>query len=310
MKLTGTYKFYQNGELVAESENKLTETGRILALKTLMGAIPNIGGSIAVGIDSTANTTSGVYATNKRLGFRVCSSPVISSNVSVADSTDVLVFKGRIDDPSSYRIYEVGLFSDPLPAGATTNKVEVLINFETSDNLTDSDGSALSDNGRLISLDDSSNFRNGETALQIDSGETVKSNNSISGLDTFNNTDLINIAYYAAASGSIDVTFYTDASNYSKFRFSHASSGYKVASLEKGSTPQSSSGTIDWASISYITFTANSGSIILDGIRFENADITDTNNGLVSRTVVSGGLQKYSGIPLDIEYYLRVDFNG
>lgn len=309
MKLFGTYKFYQNGELIAEQENKLTETGRILALKTLMGAIPNFGGSIAVGIDETANTVSGSYATNKRLGFRVCSSPVISSNASVSSGKDLLVFKARIDDPSSYRIREVGLFADPLPAGATTNRLEVLLNFEDSEGLVF--GGASSE---LIDSTDAtygSFFRNGNSALKLVAGETVTSNTQISGLETFDNEDFINFAYYAAGTGSVDVTFYVNASNYSTFRFSHTGAGYKVSTLKKGSTPQASSGTLgDWSNISYVSFTANTAVAVLDGIRFENAEIQDTNNGMISRTALSSAIEKYAGIPIDIEYSLRVDFNG
>jgi hypothetical protein len=305
MKLEGIYKFYEDGKLIAESKNSLTRTGRILALKTLMGAIPNFGGSISLGIDGTANTTSGVYATNERLGFRVCSSPVISSNVAVDDGKDLIVFKARIDDPSSYRIHEVGLFSDPLPGGATTNKFENVLNFEESDTLVFPDPTS---SGLVTNL---VNYRNGDSALSIVAGETVTSNNQISGIEVFDNTDLINLAYYAAGTGSVDVTFYRDASNYSTFRFSHTGAGYRVSTIERGSTPQSSSGTLDdWSNISYVSFTANTATVILDGIRFENSNITDTNNGMISRAVLPTAIQKTTGIPIDIEYYLRIDFNA
>lgn len=313
MKIIGTYKVYQNNKLLAESENSLTETGRILALKTLMGAIPNFGGSIAVGIDETANSVVSGFATNKRLGFRVCSSPVVSSNLGVSSTSDALVFKARIDDPTSYRIYEIGLFSDPLPAGATTNKVETLLSFEETDSLSDSDGSVLSDDGAIIDSSDATygdKFRNGDTALKILSGRTVKSNNSISGLDTFNNTDLLNVAYYADSNADLSVIFYSGTAT-KTFSFAYTgSAAYIVDTLELSSGTSGGTGTFSWGNITEIRFAAASGNIILDGIRIENADITDTNNGLVSRTALSSPINKVSGIPIDIEYYLRVEFNG
>jgi hypothetical protein len=300
MRLEGTYKFYEDGKLIAESKNSLTETGRILALKTLMGAIPNFGGSISLGIDGTANTTSGVYATNKRLGFRVCSSPVISSNVAVDAGKDLIVFKTRIDDPSSYRIHEVGLFSDPLPGGATTNKFETILNFEESDTLVFSGTSQL--------VTDLVNYRNGDSALKIVSGETVTSNNTISGLEAFDNTDLLNVAYYANTNADLTVTFYSNSATW-QYAFSYTgSAAYRVQSVQLSSGTVT--GAFDWSNITKVEFSAGTADIILDGIRIENANITDTNNGMISRAALPSAIQKTAGIPIDIEYYLRIDFNG
>lgn len=53
----GKYKIYLDGKLVAEKENSITRAGRSIILKSLMGLIPNIGGSIQIGIDNTANGT-------------------------------------------------------------------------------------------------------------------------------------------------------------------------------------------------------------------------------------------------------------
>lgn len=78
----GKYKVYLDGKLVAEKENSITRAGRSIILKSLMGLIPNIGGSIQIGIDSTANgtidldsasTSSGVvtYTTKYNHQYRV-----------------------------------------------------------------------------------------------------------------------------------------------------------------------------------------------------------------------------------------------
>jgi hypothetical protein len=53
----GKYKVYLDGKLVAEKENSITRAGRSIILKSLMGLIPNIGGSIQIGIDNTTNGT-------------------------------------------------------------------------------------------------------------------------------------------------------------------------------------------------------------------------------------------------------------
>lgn len=307
MEFTGIYKFYQDGELIGESKNQLTETGRILALKTLMGAVPSFAGSLSIGIDNTANSPSTGLAANKDLGFKVASSPVISSN-AMLDTNDVLVFKARVDDPSAYSIYEVGLFSNPLSGGSTTNRQEVLINFEGSDNITDSDGSALTDNGRFIDRSDvtyGSKIRNGNTALLVDSGESVVSLNSFSGIETFGEQDNLVVAYYADLNADLNVTFYSgEVTKSYDFAYTGAAA-YRVVSTPKGTTPENFS----WSNITKITFSAANGNIMLDGIKFTSADFVETNNGMVSRTSLGASpIEKYAGIPIDIEYYLRVDF--
>ena len=302
MKLYGVYKFYQDGKLISEAKNSLTEDGRVLALKTLMGAIPNFGGSIALGIDGTANTTSGVYATNKKLGFRVCSSPVASSNVAVESGKDLIVFKARIDDSSSYRIHEAGLFADPLPGGATTNKSEALLNFEESDN--------LEFTGTASIVTDLVNYRNGDSALKIAAGATATSNQSISGLEAFNNKDLLSVAYYAAAGADLRVRFFSNSETCTYDFMYTGSAAYRVVSVEKSTGTATTN--FKWENITKIEFSSLSpgGDIILDGVRFENGNITDTNNGMISRTALPSPIEKNAGIPIDIEYYLRIDFNA
>lgn len=56
MKIEGIFKFFQDGKCIAEQKNNITETGRILAIKTLMGAVPNFGGSLHLGVDGSYNT--------------------------------------------------------------------------------------------------------------------------------------------------------------------------------------------------------------------------------------------------------------
>ena len=309
MSIKGIYKFYQDGKLIGESENSLTTTGRILAIKTLMGAIPNFGSSLSVGVDGTANVVPGgtVLATNTRLGFKVSSTPVISSNLGLSNSKDALVFKGRLEDPYAYSIYEVGLFSSPLSGGATTHKSETLLSFEGSDNLSQTNNSALPTAGGS-GLITTGNFRIGDTALLIKSTETVKCNNSFAGLNTFNPTDYINVAYHATTDADLEIKFYSGtATNTYTFSYTGAAAYRVVSALISSGTATSG---FDWSNITEIRFSATSGDITLDGIRFESADNLDTNNGLVSRTALSTPITKSAGIPIDIEYYMRVDFNG
>lgn len=321
--IIGVFKIYQDGKLIAEKQNNITQNGRILAIKTLLGAIPSFGTSIGIGVGETANNVVSGLATNSRLDFKVASAPVTSSFLSPESSYDGLVFKAKIIDPMSYRIKEIGLFSDSLNNGATNYRVETLISFEPSDNLEYTNGADLSTtsgNSRIIGTSDSPNFRIGDKALELKATATnslpaVVANNVYTGLDSYSAKDLISVAFYTAnTSASIDVTFYTDTLNFSTYRFPAGIAGYRVISLEKGSTPQAigtgvGAGPVNWADVTKIQVQANTGDCILDGIRMEDVSRIDTNNGLVSRAVLGSEISKITNTPLDIEYYLRLGFN-
>jgi hypothetical protein len=102
--LRGIYRFYQNGELIAEKPNLITTEGRRLILRYLAGQSPSLGAVIAAGVSETAATLDDFY-----LGFEVERIPV---NLKSADYTNNLViFKGTIDQSVVMNIYEMGLWS-------------------------------------------------------------------------------------------------------------------------------------------------------------------------------------------------------
>lgn len=397
MKIEGIYKFFQDGECIGEHKNNITETGRVLAIKTLMGAIPNFGGSIHLGVDGSLNTfgytptqivvsgttpsqtvvltvashtlsvgntisiagitasgitamngttqiitattsttitficttsitnatystagtlgTFGQLATNTRLGFRVNSTPVLSSNINNSVSYDAILFKAKVEDPMAYKIYEVGLYSNGLINGTTNSKGQMLVGFEPSEAV-DSSGNTFPTTGsvtRFVTSAENSNFRIGSYGLQVLASGTAQTLTSYD-LGYVEQNDYINLAYYANGSGgspttTAKVTFYTDASNYVTYTFTPTATGYFVQSalISSGSF----TGTMNWSSIQKIVFTATTNTIIFDGLRIEKASIIDTINGLVSRSSISSSpITKNAGSPLDIEYHMRISFNG
>jgi hypothetical protein len=306
----GIFKFYQNGELIAESRNNITETGRVLAIKTLLGALPSFGNSIVIGVDSTANTLSGGLATNTELGFEVASTQVTSSHLSDESAYDGLVFRATLSDPSSYRFIEAGLYANPLISGSQDYSEKTLISFEPTDILETTAGASLPTTGdvtRLYSLSDSSNFRIGDYALQLKPAVTVVVNQQAIGLEKYLNTDLISLAFYSEGSSTVSVDFYSNSA-YQRYSFSGAA-GYNVVSIEKGS-PTSTSGTgFDWSIITSIRVSAITSDVLLDALKISSPSRVDTNNGLISRTVLPSVVTKLSNTPLEIEYYLRLGFN-
>lgn len=316
--IEGIYKFYQNGKLIGEQKNNLTETGRIIVLKSIMGALPSIGNSLVIGTDSSANTMSGNLATNNRLGFQVASAPVLGSFLDTSVTYDGLVFKARIEDPSSYRIQEAGLVSDPMSNGGTGHKSQMLLSFEPSDNLEAPAGTSLvgvaasGTNTAIVSQTDApSTFKIGDKALRISSSSnsTVTVNKTFSGLDSYQNTDLLNVAYYANTNADLSIVFYSNSATMTYSFTSATTAGYYVYSTTLASGTSGGSGTFDWGNITKITLTASTAYVIVDGIRFEAVSRIDTNSGLISRTAFTTSIEKVIGVPLDIEYYLRMGFN-
>ena len=114
---TGLYKIYRNGELVAEQSNSITKAGKAIILKSIMGSIPTIGGSIQAGIGNKANDAepgSTGLITDTSLQFSICSSPVSISYLDNSGNYDALVFKTSIPNSANFgnkfSIYELGLY--------------------------------------------------------------------------------------------------------------------------------------------------------------------------------------------------------
>ena len=122
--ITGTYKFILDGKVIAEQKNSLTVSGRSIAIKSLLGIIPNFAGVISYGIGNKKNTISAStnFIIDNNLQFEIGRTPVIGSSLELLNSTDILVYRGVIDSTSQYQIYEVGLFP-----GGITNVVTIII---------------------------------------------------------------------------------------------------------------------------------------------------------------------------------------
>jgi hypothetical protein len=317
--MKGIYKFYQNGELIHEQENSLTVVGRSLIIKSMLGLIPSVGGSLAVGVDGRANPTpeNGLINLNN-LYFAIAETPVELSSLGVnAGSKDALVFKGTISDSQKYLIYEVGLYPEKFEDQVTEFSDLLLFNGEVDDDwkVTISSTEFLladriseSSGSRII---ESGNYRIGDKAALIDPSQTIYSTTFTNNFTTFGTQDIFKLAIYANGSTTATVKFMkTDGTFYSK-QWTGLSTGYQILSCLKSELlPTYETGaTLDWAEINKISVTAGSSSVIFDGMKFDRADVIDSNYGLISRASLSSPIQKKSGEPLTIEYYLALSFN-
>lgn len=296
--MRGFYRFYQNGNLVAEHENLLTTEGKRLILRYLAGQSPSLGGAIGLGVSSVAATVNDAV-----MGFEIERVPVSLKN---ADYTNNLVlFKGTIDQDSSFSIYEAGLWSTAANDLSGEFDSRLITTFETE----------LED-WTNVTVDTSAN-RTGPDAIKVSAAISSTTSTRLdvdmdlsgySANDTFylafskpnNNISTIKLIFEDVISGgSVSLTK----------TVSSLPTGYNILAFRKGDF--TSSGTISWDSITRFGFDVTAGGtagyVILDGLRIEDLDTPNQDFVLVSHTVLSSPLVKTNTAPMDVEYAL--DFN-
>lgn len=313
--IEGKYKFIIDGEVIAEQKNALTSAGRSIAIKSLLGIIPNFGGVITYGIGNKQNTVDPVtnLISNNCLQFEIGRTPVIGSTLDISSNSDILVYSGTIDSTFQFQIHEVGLY----PGGLTDNNSdvsgEVIFDFDRIDLFTKT-GTA---SGAFLS--DSTEARIGTQVLSLPPTDGVNSyltfsatNNSLSIIDTYVSQDTFRLAGLDLNlfSSSVNFRFYSDDFNYYEYNFTTpSSSGYFIVELEKGSAI--TTGNPSWSNIIFARIWNNSSSAVyLDGLKIDTGSyLLDTVQGLISRAVLAAPIKKPSGVPLTIEYSLSVGFN-
>jgi hypothetical protein len=313
--ITGIYRFYCNDELVAEQKNALTENGRTIAIKSLLGIIPNFAGSIAYGIGDKANSINPTtkLATDKSLQFELGRAAVIGSSLDISNNNDVLIYTATLTDPYQYQIYEVGLFPSQVRnanvglAGSTIfdfDRVDLFNKFGTASGsfLVEAVEARIGTSLFYLPPTDGTNS-------YISYGAT---DNTLSIIGNYSSQDTFRLAGFDinTQSSSVNFRFYTDALNYYDLVFPIPSaSGYYLSEIQKGAAIIN--GNPSWNTITSSRIWQNSASpVYLDGLRIDiGSYVIDTTTGMVSRAILPSPIRKPAGIPLTIEYSLAIDFN-
>jgi hypothetical protein len=322
MEIKGTYTFYQNGVKVASSDNLLTKFGKRFLTNYLAGVTSFNSKNIVIGIgdkDATVN--------DNRLDFEFYSSPVdISSpNIETDPITGIttysVIYKTSLPNDVVGVIKEVGLF--PAQSSTKTDYSDRYISsFENALPWTDSSGN----NPTLVI---SPTPRLGSYLFQITS-PSVTSPSTYSTKEYSFNTDF-NLSGYSIydsltlafrqADTNLDyiyLRFYSTATDYFEARIlgeSSISSPNKIKSLMLSDVFNSSykSGTPDSTSINKILVGVKSKTIAgtttyMDGLKINDEDSFDPTYGLISRSVLSNAISKFSGSQMDIEYKIGLTF--
>lgn len=312
--MSGIYRVFIDGELVAEQKNKLTLLGRSNALKTMLGLVPSFAGSMGIGISNLANTSSATYEPRKDLDFSVGRYPITAASLGQAPSDeDILVYTARITDPSRYSIRELGLYSNKLSSNFEADN-RIIFNFESGDPFKKNNAYLDSISGTPNIVSDLVNYRIGSNAVKLSgTSQSIVFNDSVSDLGYVAPYDQFVLAAYFYLSTSCSVVFASGAAS-ATYTFTGTENSYNVIAIDKNS-PTSSSGTVDWSKIDNITINFSDSSVdgngvpayvILDGLRVKKYKTVDSVEGLVSRAVLTTPIEKPLGSVIDIQYLLEM----
>lgn len=326
--IKGKYKIYLDGKLVAEQDNAITQAGKAIILKSILGVLPTVGSTIQMGIGNTPNQQkdSNNLISDTSLNFAVIEAPVTLSYIDNTDQNDSLVFKTTIAGPGteSYTIYELGLF--PYTSDATTLKEIALVNGSINDQWKQSDGSNapleenISNTSTIIKSKPNGydDYRVGTTALFLKATETIYCIPSYKkDLDTFGSSDVLSIAYSKISSSAQTLTVVLSETN-SELNYSAnvtlpAGVGYGIIDiaheLSKSNVKfRKSTSAARYSAISKLLL-SSTGDVIIDAIRVNKKNQIDINSGMVSRTVLEDAIKKPNNSQIDIEYFLNIGFN-
>lgn len=274
----------------------ITAKGKTFIKNYLAGQAGNVVGAISVGCGGTAVTLNDV-----RLQFEFARVPV---SITTYDfSTDSLVFKASLDETTSGKIYEVGIWTAEVNSAAGNQASRIVTTFDLANEVW-TNGTPESTIARI-----------GVDSLKHTPALSTTVSSVLSGLSLdfsgSSSADTFVVAYNVdnAFCANMKIKFLTDSSNYYQFQITSPSVGYSFASFAKGTATVV--GTPDWSNITQVEVdtTATSGgsaSVEWDGIRIEDVDTIAPEYGLVARFVPASPVLKTDGLIQDVEYTLAV----
>ncbi|AXH49186.1 tail protein [Streptomyces phage Blueeyedbeauty] len=294
--MKGVYRFYQGGELIAEHENLLTTEGKRLILRYLAGQSPSLGAAIGLGVSATAATVN-----DTSLGFEI---ERVSVALKSADYTNNLVlFKGTVDQDTTFNIYEAGLWSSSSNALSGEFDSRLLTTFDLSleewTNVTaDTTANRTSEDAARI---DAAISATTQARLDVEmdlSGYSVNDTFLLAFSKPNNNITTIKLVFEDPISGgSLSLSKTVSA----------LPTGYNILAFKKGDFV--ASGTISWDNITRMGFDVTAGGtagyVILDGLRVEDVDTPNQDYILVSHAILSSPINKTNVAPMDVEYALE-----
>jgi hypothetical protein len=322
MEIKGTYTFYQNGVKIASSDNLLTKFGKRFLTNYLAGVTSFNSKNIVIGIgdkDATVN--------DNRLDFEFYSSPVdISSpNIETDPITGIttysVIYKTSLPNDVVGVIKEVGLF--PAQSSTKTDYSDRYISsFENALPWTDSSGNnptlVISPTPRLgsylfqitsPSVTSPSTYSTKEYSFNTDfnlSGYSIYDSLTLAFRQADTNLDYIYLRFYSTATDYFEARILGESSILSPNKIKSLMLSDVFNSPYKSGTPDSTS--INKILVGVKSKTIAGTTTYMDGLKINDEDSFDPTYGLISRSVLSNAISKFSGSQMDIEYKIGLTF--
>lgn len=309
--MRGTYVFKVDGEEVYRSENLITTAGRRAIAAYLAGIAPSWAGAISIGSGTALPAVGDLSLVMEYDRQEVGAMAVLYDDPD--PGTHRIIAKATIPSQVSGTIREMGVYS--VAANVSGAAAAQLLTGMLEDDWEVYSGGSWID---IATSPDTTYHRIGENGVALTtSAATTNYRLNTEGLDLsmYTPTDKFTFAAYHTTGTitSIALRFYTDDSNYFSYSPSVSSfAGSSVNTYTISSYTKSlftATGTPSWSSISSIGVnvgSAGAATLIIDGIRVDDSDSSDTDLVLVSRSVLGVPQVKAAGSEMDIEYYLDV----
>ena len=302
--MNGTYYIYSGSELLAVSENVVTDEGREAILRFLAGERNSLADHMVFGIGETA-----ALQTDILLDFEYHRDDVDLKQANQAESQ--LVIRGRIPDEKTFDIYEIGLMLDE-----NTMDTEVPNNLITTFDSNDEATWRIYDGASFI--EEGFEYVGGRTDgggfhVDVPSNETrsLVRDGSFGSFENLPSDDEFALAYdvLSGSATTIEVRFRLDESNYRSYSFTPGT-GFNVQRWKKSDFVQT--GSAGWDEMESLEVVVTAGElgadVLFDGLRYD-AVSGDERAVLVSRTVLTTPVPKRSTSEVQIEYVLNVAFS-
>lgn len=294
--MKGVYRVYEDGQLIAEFPNIITNRGRIAIGRFLAGQNTSWSDVIVAGVGESSPDISDNF-----LDMEIWRDEIDFSSYVSSDGTIIL----RSTFPTGFaaKIYELGIYCTSTPQ--TLSRGPVIATFDSSRE-TWSTGTRVTDQ-----------FRVGSQGLKIEpaGGGTASSvQRYIGNFRAFDENTVFKLGYFATAGVTqASIRLKADNSNYREHFFVPNTNG--SYSIEKWSVDQFTVfGNPDWQEIYEIEVrVTGSGHVVFDGFSAVLENPQDIMTVLVSRALVQNGgdnfIKKEASRELQIEYIIDLGIN-
>ena len=289
VNLSGSYKFYLDGELVLEKENLITTVGKSVIRKYLAGTYPDWAYAIGIGV-GTGSTTTAASVSDVKLQYEIERQPVIYRSTYTSGSDELILLKAQFSNSLVASIKEVGVFP------SVTTSLEGLYNDRVITDFSETDWSVTPTTGGII----------GTSNIQLTSTVTSATLSNLSfPLDGYSPADKLSLLVTNGDVAAKTITIAMTGTNGTKsYTFSVGNTATTQIIDVLFDTGAKSLGTLTSMTVSCTQTTGQT--LSLDALKIVNYDEYGPAADMVSRSVLGTTLVKTAGQELEIEYSLKV----